>query len=205
MAHNKHRMFEVGKIFFQPCHCLHIQIIGRFVEKEVIRISVQCLRQHDTYFLFTTQFAHQCVVLIFFDSQTAQQHGCVTLGIPAVQFSEPFFQFGHFQSIFVCKVFFSIEFFALFHDIPQHGMPHHYGIHNGKSIPFEVVLTQHGEALARSQSNRTGSRIQISVNRTEECRFSRTVCADNTIAVTTRKFQVYVIKQHSFTKLYRNV
>ena len=44
VAHNKHRMFKVGKIFFQPCHCLHIQIIGRFVEKEVIRISVQCLR-----------------------------------------------------------------------------------------------------------------------------------------------------------------
>ena len=71
--------------------------------------------------------------------------------------------------------------------------------------PLKVVLTQHRETFARSERNRTCCRVQISVNRTKKRRFSRTVRTDNTITITTRKLQVYVIKQHSFTKLNRYV
>ena len=144
-------------------------------------------------------------MLVFLDAQTAQQHGCVTLCIPSVQLGKFLFQFGHFQSVFVREVFFGIQYFALLHDVPQHGVSHHYSIHYRVSIPFEVVLAQYRQAFARSQGNRTGSRVEISVDRTEECRFSRTVRTDNAITVTTCKFQVYVIKQYSFTKLHRNV
>ena len=130
VAYHQYGMLEVGKIFFQPGHCFHIQVIGRLIEQEVVRISVQCLRQHDTHFFLTTQFTHQYVMLIFFHAQSAQQHGCVAFRIPSVQLGKFFFQFGYFQSVFVCEIFFCIQFFALLHDVPQHGMSHHDGIHD---------------------------------------------------------------------------
>ena len=205
VAYYEHGVFEVGKVFFEPGHCFHIEVIGRLIQQQVVRISVQGLCQHHTYLFLTAQLTHQCIMLVFLNAQSAQQHGRVTLRVPSVQLGKTFFQFGNFQSVFVCEIFFGIQHFALFHYVPQHGMTHHYGIHYGKGVPLEVILAQYGEAFAGAQGNRTGSGIQIPVNRAEECRFSRTVRTDNTIAITTRKLQVYVIKQHSFTKLYRNI
>ena len=205
VTHYQYGMLEVGEILFQPSHCLHIQVIGRLIEQEVVRISVQCLRQHDTHFFLTAQLTHQYIMLIFFHAQSAQQHGCVAFRIPSVQLGKFLFQLGYFQSVFICEIFFRIQFFALLHDVPQHSMPHHHSIHNGIRVPLKVVLAQHRKAFARSERNGTGCRVQISVNRTKEGRFSRTVSTNNTITITTRKLQVYVIKQHSFTKLYRNV
>jgi hypothetical protein len=40
VAHNQHGMFEVGEILLQPGNGLHIQVIGRLVEQQVIGISV---------------------------------------------------------------------------------------------------------------------------------------------------------------------
>ena len=131
VTHHQYRMFEIGKIFLQPGYRLHIQVVGRLVEQKIVRVSVQRLSQHDTNFFFTAQFTHQCIVFVFFNAQSAQQHGCVTFGIPSVQLGKFFFQFGYFQSVFVCEIFFCIQFFALLHDVPQHGMSHHDGIHDG--------------------------------------------------------------------------
>ena len=205
VAYHQHGVLEVGKVFFQPGHCFHIEVIGRFVQKEVVGVAVQCLRKHHTHLFLTAQLTHQCIMLVFLDAQTAQQHGCVTLSIPSVQLGKFLFQFGYFQSVFVREVFLGVQYFTLLHNVPQHGVAHHYGVHYRISIPFKVVLAQHRQAFARSQGNRTGRRVQISVDCTKEGGFSRTVRTDNTIAVATCKFQVHVIKQDSFTKLHRNV
>ena len=69
------------------------------------------------------------------------------------------------------------------------------------SIPLEVVLAQYGQALARSQHDRPPCRVQIARNSTQESSLSRTVGTAYTISITTCKLQVYIIKQHSFTKL----
>ena len=84
-------------------------------------------------------------------------------------------------------------------------MPHHHGIHHRISIPLEVVLAQYRQTLARSQHDRPRCRVQIARNSTQESRLSGTVGTDYTITITTCKLQVYIIKQHSFTKLNRYV
>ena len=84
-------------------------------------------------------------------------------------------------------------------------MSHHYGIHHRIGIPLKVVLAQNRQTFARSQHDRACRRVQISRNGPQESRLSRTVSTNYTITITTCKLQVYIIKQHSFTKLYRYV
>ena len=99
VAYHQHRMLKVGEVLFQPSHGLHIQVIGRLVQQQVIRISIESLRQHDTHLFFVVQLTHQQIMLVFLDTQTTQQGGSIAFGIPAVQLGKFLFQFGNLQSI----------------------------------------------------------------------------------------------------------
>ena len=205
MAHNEHRMFEVREVFLQPGHRLHIQVVGRLVQQQVIGISIQSLCQHDTHLLLVVQFAHQHIVLVFLNAQAAQQGGRITLGIPTVQLGKLLLQFGHLHAVLVRKIFFGIEGFTLLHDVPQHRVAHHHRIHHRISIPLEVVLAKYRQAFARSQSYRPRCRLQLSGNRLEKSRLACTVGTDDTITIAAGKLQVDVVEQHPLTKLYRNI
>ena len=72
VAYYQNGMFKIGKILFQPSYSVHIQVIGRLVQQQVIGIAIQSLRQHDTYFFLIVQLAHQHVMFVFLDAQSAQ-------------------------------------------------------------------------------------------------------------------------------------
>ena len=150
MTYHQHRVFEIRKIFLQPSHRIHIQIIGRFIQQQVIRITVKCLCQHDTHLFLTAQFPHQHIMLVFLYAQPTQQRSSITLGIPTIQFGKLLFQFRNFQAIFICKISFRIQFFTLFHNVPQHSMSHHNRIHDCIFIPLKVILAQYRQTFARS-------------------------------------------------------
>ena len=118
MTHNQYSVLKIGKIFFQPCYRFHIQVIGRLIKQQVVRVSVKSLCQHDTHLFFTAQITHLHIMLILLDAKSTQQHSCITLGIPTVQLSKLFFQFRYFQAILIRKIGLGIQFFALLHNIP---------------------------------------------------------------------------------------
>ena len=72
VTHYQNGMFKIGKIVLQPGYGFHVQVIGRLVQQQVIRIAIQSLRQHDTYFFLVVQLAHQHIMLVFLDAQSAQ-------------------------------------------------------------------------------------------------------------------------------------
>ena len=161
VAYHQHGMFKVRKVFFEPGHRIHIQVIGRLVEQQVVRISEKRLCQHHAHLFLTTQITHQRVVLVFFYAQSAQQDSCIALGIPAFQFGKLFFQFGCLDTVFIGKIFLGIQGLALLHDVPKDGVSHQYGIEHRVGIKLKVVLAQHRKTLARSQGNATLSRVQL--------------------------------------------
>ena len=161
VAYHQHGMFKVRKVFFEPGHRIHIQVIGRLVEQQVVRISEKRLCQHHAHLFLTTQITHQRVVLVFFYAQPAQQDSCIALGIPAFQFGKLFFQFGCLDTVFIGKIFLGIQSLALLHDVPKDGVSHQYGIEHRVGIKLKVVLAQHRKTFARSQGNATLSRVQL--------------------------------------------
>ena len=75
---------------------------------------------------------------------------CLILDTPTIQFGKLLFQFRNFQAIFICKISFRIQFFTLFHNVPQHSMSHHNRIHDCIFIPLKVILAQYRQTFARS-------------------------------------------------------
>ena len=89
-------------------------------------------------------------MLVFFDTQSAQQGRSIAFGIVSAHFRELFFQFGHFDAVFVRKISFGIKRIALLHDVPQYGVSHQHGVQYGTFVILEVVLAKYGEPFARS-------------------------------------------------------
>ena len=60
---------EVNQELLQPCDSVQIQVVGRLVQKQDIRVAEQCLRQQNLDLLGTQEILHQGVVKIGIDTQ----------------------------------------------------------------------------------------------------------------------------------------
>ena len=72
VAHHQYGVLEIAQILLEPGHGLHVEVVGGLVEKKVVGITKKCLGQHDTHFLLTAEFAHQQIVLVLLDAQSAE-------------------------------------------------------------------------------------------------------------------------------------
>ena len=161
VTYHQHGMFKIRKVFLKPGHSIHIQVIGRLVEQQIVRISKQGLCQHHTHLFLTAEVSHQHAVLVFLNAQSAQQNSCIAFGIPAFQLSKFLFQLCSFDTVFIRKIFLRIKRITLFHDIPENRVSHQHGVKHRMGIKLKVVLTQHGQTLARSQGYASLGRIQF--------------------------------------------
>ena len=118
VAHYEHGMFEVCQEVLQPFHSVEVEVVGRFVEQEVVGIAIECLCKHHAHFFLTCQFRHHLIVQVFLDTQTGKQLGSIALGIPTVEFGKFLFQFGSTNAILVAEVLFGIEGIFLLNDVP---------------------------------------------------------------------------------------
>ena len=47
MGYDDDGIFEIDQKFFQPCDCIQIQMVGRLIEQQDVRVAEQCARQQD--------------------------------------------------------------------------------------------------------------------------------------------------------------
>jgi len=201
VAHHKNGILIIGKVFFKPGHGFHIEVVGRFVKEQVVRITEQSLCQHDTYLFLTAQFTHELVVQVFLDTEAAQQSSCIAFGIPTIELCKLFFEFRHTDTVFIGKIRLCIKSIAFVHDIPKDGMTHQHGIEYRILIPLEVVLAKYRKAFARTKGYRSFGRLQFARNGFQEGRLTGTVGTDDTIDITIRELQVHILVQHTLAKL----
>ena len=205
MANDQHRLLVFGEIVFEPSHGLQVEVVGRFVQKEVIGLTIEGTRQEDTHLFLTAQLLHQLVVLVFLDTQTAEQHSGIALSIPAFHLSELIFQFGDTVTVFIIEVGLGIQRVLLLHNRPQDAVPHQDGIHHGEGIESVVILTKHRETLTRAEGDATACGIEDSADGTQQGRLTSTVGTDDAIAVTWGELKVDVLEKDSLTELYGEV
>ena len=201
VADDEHRVLEFRQIVFKPRHCVEVKVVGRLVKKQVIGIAEQSLGKQHTHLLVGAHVAHQHVMLVFLDAETAQQSGSVALGVPALEFGEFLFKLRGAYAVGVAEIFFGIEGVFLIDDIPQHGVTLDDGVENREVVKLEVVLFENAHALARTLRHGAVCRAEFSAEHTHKRRLAGAVGANYTIAVAGREFKVHVLKQYSFTEL----
>ena len=205
MGYNDDSVVKVDQEFFQPFDRREVQMVGRLVEKQDVRVSEKCLGKKNFDLLAACQVSHLCVMEFCVNAKTVQECGSIGFCFPSVHFGKFTFQFAGTDTVFVCEIFFCVDGIFFFHDLIQSLVSHDNGVENCIGVIFEVILLQERETLSGCDDNITVGRLQLSGKDLQEGRFTGTVGTDQTVAVAFCKFDIYIFKERFFTHAQSNV
>ncbi len=201
VADHKHSVFEFRQIVFEPCHGVEVKVVGRFVKQQVVRISEKSLGEKHADFLVTAHVAHESIVLVFLDAETAKEGRSVAFGIPAFEFGEFLLQFRGADAVGIREIFLGIESVFLLHDIPEHSVTAEHGFHHRAVVKLEVVLFKDAHALAWTLAHSAVSGRKLIAENAHKSRFAGSVRTDYTIAVARSELEIHVLKEHTLAEL----
>ena len=148
MAHHEHTLLQVRQVFLQPLHRIQVKVVGRLVQQQVVGVAEQGFGQHHAHLLVVRYVGHLLVVLTLLHAKVLQQLRSFALSLVAVHLGKGHLQLGSAVAVFLGHFGLVVESFALFHVVPHGLMAHQHGVHHRIFVVFEVVLLQHGHALA---------------------------------------------------------
>ena len=99
VGNDDHGAVARGEHAFQPADGVDVQVVGRFVEQQHVRVREQRLGQQHAQLSSRGDGAHRAEVLLQRDAQAEQQLAGAGLGGVAVELGELDFQLGHRHAI----------------------------------------------------------------------------------------------------------
>ena len=205
MRNDDHRALHVIDDVFQPTDGVDVQVVGRFVEQQDVRIGEQRLRQQYPQFPARCHFAHRAVVQFTGNAGSQQQFAGTGFRGVAVQFCEFAFQLGGAHVIVFGGFRVGVNGITLLLDRPQLFVAHHHGVEHGEFFVGELVLVQFTQALVGRQAHVTGGWFQGTVQNLHEGGFATAVGTDQAVTVAITEFNGNIFKQRLGTKLHGDI
>ena len=196
---------EVQQEVLQPVDGLDIQVVGRLVQHDDVRVAKKGLSKQNLHLQPGVNAGHLLIVQLCADAQTLQQTGSVRLGFPAPQFRKLRLQVRRPQAVLIGEVRLFVDGVLFLHDVVQVLVAHDDGVHDGVVIVGVLVLLQNGDPLGGVDLNGAGGRIQLPGEDAQEGGLARTVGADNAIAVAGQKLQIHMLEQPLPTELHTQI
>ena len=101
MGDNNYRTEIFGQKVFQPGNGINVQVVGRLVHEDDVRISEQRLSQENFHLFITGQISHLLIEQVFGKSQALNQLRGIGFRFPSVQFCKFGFQLRSQNAVFL--------------------------------------------------------------------------------------------------------
>ena len=198
MGYHDHRVLKIDQELLQPGDGVQIQMVGRLVEQQDVRVAKQSLGQQHLHLLGAGQGIHLGVVELRLDAQAVQQVLGVGLRLPAVHGGELTLQLGGLHAVLLGEVLLHVDGFLLLHDLVQPGVAHNHRVQNRVLVVFKVVLLKKGETLSRRDGDLAAGRLQLTGQNSQKCGLAGAVGSDQAVAVALGELDVHILKQCLF-------
>ena len=169
-------------------------MVGRFVQKQDVRIAEQGLGQKHFDLQCTIQIVHGLIVKFGVHAQTIEKVRGVGFCFPAIHLREFGLEVSSLDAVFIRKILFHINGIFFFHHLIQPGIAHDYGIKNLKFIVFEMILLQEGQALSLRNYYISVRGLQLPGENLQEGGLAGSVRANQAIAVALRELNIYILE-----------
>jgi hypothetical protein len=190
---------------FEPADRVDVEVVGRFVEQQDVRIREQRLCQQDAQLPARSDVAHRAAVLIDRHAHAEQQLTGTCLRSIAVIFREFRFQIGRLHVIVVGRFRIRIDRVALRHRGPHLGVAHHDDVEHAHLFERELILAQFAETFVRIEHDVAAARFEIAAEDFHEGRLAATVGADEAVAVAVAELDGDVFEQRLRAELHRDI
>ena len=205
MRHDKHCAVIVHQKVLQPDDASQIEIVRRLVEQDDVRMAEQRLRQQNLHFQARIHIGHQRLVIVRRDAQPLQNAGRIGLRLPAAELGKFLLQFGGAHAVLIRHLLLGIDRVLLLAAVVQPLVAHDDGVHHRVGVIHRLILLKDGHSGLWVNIDVAGGRLQHIGENFQKRGFSGAVRADDTIAVTRGKLQIYLGKQGRAAILQRQV
>ena len=166
-----HRRLAVVEHVFQPADGVDVEVVGRLVEQQDVRVGKQRLHQQHAQLPARCHLAHRAVVFLDRDADAEQQFAGACLGRVAVVLGELRLEFGGVHVVVFRRVRIGVDRVALAHAGPHLGVAHQHHVEHALVLVGELVLAQVGHALVLFLRDVAGRRLQCAAKDLHQRRF----------------------------------
>jgi hypothetical protein len=178
-----HRGVALVEHLLQPADGVDVEVVGRFVEQQDVRVGEQGLGQQHAQLPARRDFAHRAVVLLGGDADAVQQLAGAGLGGVAVVLGKVAFQLGRLHVVVLGRLRVGVDGVLLLHAGPHLGVALHHHVEHADVFIGELVLLQEGHALAAVDGHVAGAGLQHAGQDLHEGGLAGPVGADQAVAV----------------------
>ncbi len=205
VGNDDHGAVARGEHAFQPADGVDVQVVGRFVEQQHVRVREQRLGQQYAQLPAGSDGAHRAEVLLQRDAQAEQQLAGAGLGGVAVELGELDFQLGHRHAICLAHFRQGVDAVAFGLHRPEFLVAHDHRIDDAEVLVGELVLAQLAQAHVGFQHDLAGARLQVVAEDLHEGRLAATVGADQAVAVAVAELDGNVLEQRLGAELHGDI
>jgi len=180
---------------FQPADRIDVEVVGRLVEQQDVRVGEQRLRQQHAQLPARRHRAHRAVVLLGRYPQAQQQLAGACLRRVSAQFGEVRLQVCRPDVILLAGVRVRVYAVALVFGFPKFRVPHQHDVEHPLLFEFELVLAELAQALALVNGDVAVGRLEIAAQDFHQRRLAAAIGADQAIAVAVAKFDRHVFEE----------
>ena len=134
------RSLIVHQKLLQPGDGGKVEVVGRLVQQDDLRLAKQRLRQQDLDLVLVRQGTHLLIQQVLIKAQTFEQLADLGFNLPAAKLGKLRFQRGGKLAVLVGEIFLIIEGVLLLHDLIQARVSLDDGVQHRKAVVGKVVL-----------------------------------------------------------------
>ncbi len=190
---------------FQPADGVDVQVVGRLIEQQDVRIGEQRLCQQHAQLPARRDFAHRPQVLLDGDIEAHQQLTGTRFGGVAIQLGEFDLEVGNLHAVFLTHLRQRVDAVTLGLDHGQTLVAHDDGVEHRVFLIGELVLTQLAQTDVGLEHDVTTGRLQIATENLHHGRLAAAVGADQAVAIATPELGGDVFKQRLGTELHGEI
>ena len=133
-------VFKIQKIIFKPTHCLYIEVVRRFVQKQYIGIAEQRLRKQNFNFALCVEVCHEHVITFLAYAERSEQSLSLIFGVPTAEFGKFTLKLGGAHAVLLAEVLLGIQRILFVHYLNETFMAEHDGAEHGDVVKCILVL-----------------------------------------------------------------
>ena len=146
VAHDEHGALVVHEEVLQPDDALQIQVVGRLVEEDDVRLAEQRLGEQHLDLEPAVEVGHEGVVELCGHAEAVQDAPGVALGLPAAKLGVLLLQLAGADAVLVGEVGLVVDGVLLLAYVVEALVAHYDGVHDRVLVVHALVLLEHAHA-----------------------------------------------------------
>ena len=205
MRDDHHRARAVVQHALEPADRVDVEVVGRLVEKQDVRVREQRLREQHAQLPARRDGAHRSFVQRLGDADAEQQLAGARFRRVAVLLGERRFELGGPDVVVLGRVGVRVDGVLVLAHLPHFAMAHQHHVEHAHVLVGELILLELAQPLVRVERDVAARRLEVAAEDLHQRRLAAAVRADQAVTIPVAELDADVLEQGLRPELHGDV